>query len=70
MVAAAAAAAAAAAIWLCHMALPYGLAIWPCHMTKNMVEVETKKMLKLALELCFRKFDEIFVGVVFHFKLI
>ena len=32
MVAAAAAAAAAAAIWLCHMALPYGFAIWLCHM--------------------------------------
>ena len=32
MVAAAAAAAAAAAIWLCHMALPYGSAIWPYHM--------------------------------------
>ena len=31
---------------------------------------EAKKWLKLALELCFRKFDEIFVGVVFHFKLI
>ena len=31
MIAAAAAAAAAAAIWLCHMALPYGFAIWLCH---------------------------------------
>ena len=30
---AAAAAAATAAIWLCHMALPYGAAMWLCHMT-------------------------------------
>ena len=34
----------------CHMALPYGFAIWPCHMTKKMVEVEAKKILKLVLE--------------------
>ena len=34
MGAAAAAAAAAAAIWLCHMALPYGFAIWLCHIAR------------------------------------